>query len=41
VFLGYSSSHLGYHCLDLTSQRIYVSRHVYFHEDIFSFTNSE
>jgi len=41
VFLGYSSSHLGYHCLDLTSQRIYVSRHVYFHEDMFSFANSE
>jgi len=41
VFLGYSSSHLGYHCLDLASQRIYVSCYVHFHEDVFSFANSE
>jgi histone deacetylase 1/2 len=25
VFLGYSSFYLGYHCLDLASQRIYIS----------------
>jgi hypothetical protein len=41
VFLGYSSSHLGYRCLDLASHRIYVSRHVHFHENIFSIANSE
>jgi len=37
VFLGYSSSHLGYYCLDLASHRIYVSRL----ENIFPFANSE
>jgi hypothetical protein len=41
VFLGYSSSHFDYRCLDLASPRICVSRHVRFHEDVFSFTNSE
>jgi histone deacetylase 1/2 len=41
MFLGYSSSHLGYRCLDLTSHRIYVSRHVRFYENIFPFANSE
>jgi len=41
VFLGYSSSHLDYHCLDLESDRIYVSRHVRFHENVFSFAKSE
>ena len=41
VFLGYSSSHLGYRCLDLASQRIYVSRHFHFHENVFPFANSE
>ena len=41
VVLGYSSSHLGYHCLYLASQRIYVSRHVRFHEDVFPFVNFE
>jgi histone deacetylase 1/2 len=32
VFLGYSSSHLSYCCLDLSSHRIYISRHILFHE---------
>jgi hypothetical protein len=41
VFLGNSSSHLGYRCLDLASQRIYVSCHVCFHKDVFPFANSE
>jgi hypothetical protein len=41
VFLGYNSSHLGYHCLDLACQRIYVSRYGRFHEDVISFVNSE
>jgi len=41
VFLSYSSSHLGYHCLDLASQRIYVSRHVCFHEGVFLFSKFE
>jgi len=41
VFLGYSSSHLGYHYLDLASHRIYVSRHVCFYENVFAFANFE
>jgi histone deacetylase 1/2 len=41
VFLGYSSSHLGYRCLDSASDRIYVSRHVRFHENVFPFADSE
>jgi histone deacetylase 1/2 len=41
VFLGYSSSHLGYHCLDLESDRIYVSYHVRFHENVFPFAKFE
>ena len=41
VLLGYSSSHLSYRCLDLASHRIYVSRHVRFHENVFPFANSE
>lgn len=35
VFLGDSNSHLGYRCLDLTSKRIYLARHVRFHEHVF------
>jgi len=41
VFLGYSSSHLGYRCLDLESLRIYFSRHVRFHETVFPFEKFE
>jgi len=37
VFLGYSSSQLGYRCLDLSYNRIYISRHVGFHEHVFPF----
>jgi len=37
VFLGYSSCHLGYHYLDLSSDRIYISRHIRFHEIPFYF----
>jgi len=39
VFLGYSSLHLGYRCLDIASQHIYISRHVCFHEHVFPFEN--
>lgn len=31
-FLGYSLNHKGYLCLDLTTHRIYISRHVLFYE---------
>jgi len=30
VFFGNSSFHLGYRCFDSASQRIYISRHLYF-----------
>jgi hypothetical protein len=35
LFLGYSSDHKGYQCLDLASHRIIISRHVIFDEDVF------
>jgi len=41
VFFGYSSSHLGYRCFDIASHRIYISRHVRFHEHVFPFDNFE
>jgi len=41
VFLGYNNSHLGYRCLDLSSNHLYIARHVRFHENIFSFDMSE
>lgn len=41
IFLGYSSQHKGYNCLDLTSGRVYVSRHVIFNEEVFPKISSE
>jgi hypothetical protein len=41
VFLGYNSSHLGYRCFDIASQRIYISCHARFHEHVFLFDNSK
>ena len=37
VFLGYSLNHQGYKCLDLSTSRMYLSRHVLFDEDSFPF----
>ncbi|KAJ0745776.1 putative RNA-directed DNA polymerase [Helianthus annuus] len=37
VFLGYSTSHHGYRCLDIQSNRLYIARHVQFHEEVFPF----
>jgi hypothetical protein len=35
VFLGYSADNKGYHCLDLSTNRLIVSQHVVFGEDSF------
>nr|GEY08113.1 retrovirus-related Pol polyprotein from transposon TNT 1-94 [Tanacetum cinerariifolium] len=35
VFLGYSPSHHGYHCLDISTERLYIARHVHFNESQF------
>ncbi|KAI0494798.1 hypothetical protein KFK09_024941 [Dendrobium nobile] len=37
IFLGYSSAHKGYRCYNLTDHKIYISRHVVFHEEIFPY----
>ena len=41
VFLGYSTSHAGYRCLDLSSKQIYLARYVRFHETVFPFDKTE
>lgn len=38
VFLGFSSNHRGYKCLDLSSNKIILSRHVIFDETSFPFS---
>lgn len=40
VFLGYSSTHKGYKCLNLKTHRLYISRDVIFHEDSFPYSKS-
>ena len=37
VFLGYPSNHRGYRCLDMSTRKIIISRHVKFVEDVFPF----
>jgi hypothetical protein len=39
VFLGYSSMHKGYKCLDVTTGRLYISRDVVFDETLFPFAS--
>lgn len=40
IFLRYSSSHLGYCCLSLTTSKLFISCDVIFYEHIFPFENS-
>lgn len=40
VFLGYSPSQSAYFCLDRSTNRVYTSWHVMFHENVFPFTIS-
>jgi hypothetical protein len=39
VFLGYSSLHKGFKCLDIPTGRVYVSRDVVFDEELFPFAS--
>jgi gag-polypeptide of LTR copia-type/GAG-pre-integrase domain len=39
VFIGYSSVYKGYKCLDLDTNRVYISRHVVFDENSLPFKN--
>lgn len=41
VFLGYHPSYKGYRCLDPSTGRIYISRHVLFHENVFPYAAPE
>ena len=39
IFIGYSQSQSAYHCLDLESDRVFVSRHVTFVESVFPYAH--
>jgi hypothetical protein len=40
VFIGYSSTHKGFRCLDRTTQHVFISRHVIFDETNFPFAGN-
>ena len=37
VFIGYPTSHKGHRCLDISTRRVIISRHVVFDESVFPF----
>jgi hypothetical protein len=39
LFIGYSSLHKGYRCLDISTGRIYISRDIVFDEIVFPFAS--
>ncbi|GJW60768.1 ribonuclease H-like domain-containing protein [Tanacetum coccineum] len=41
IFLGHASSHRGYRCLDLTTNKIILSRHVTFDETVFPYGSTK
>ncbi|KAK1432520.1 hypothetical protein QVD17_09417 [Tagetes erecta] len=40
IFIGYSSSHKGFRCLDPATNRVFISRHARFNESLFPFKDS-
>ena len=40
IFLGYSSMHKGFRCLDISISQIYITRHAKFDEFYFPFSNT-
>ena len=40
IFLGYSSIHIGYRCLSLSTNRLYISWNVIFEESIYSYSHT-
>lgn len=40
IFLGYSTQHKGYKCLDTSSNRLYITRHARFDENLFLFSGA-
>nr|GEU92116.1 ribonuclease H-like domain-containing protein [Tanacetum cinerariifolium] len=41
IFLGHAANHFDYHCLDLNTNKIIISRHVTFDETVFSFPSTK